>query len=50
MFSKKIIQSWIEPKLKIRMISTDHRSIAENAKQFDCQAFDIGSTLENLLV
>ena len=41
-FLKKIIQSQIEPKLKIKMI--------ENVKQFDCQAFHIGSTLENLPV
>ena len=26
------------------------RIIDANAKQFDCEAFDIGSTLENLIV
>ena len=48
-FARKIIQSKIEPKLKSENDFSDLRYI-ENAKQFDCQAFDIGSTLENLSV
>ena len=37
-----MIQTSIEPKLKkVEMVFQ-----IENAKQFDCQAFDIGSTLE----
>ena len=41
------ILDWTKAK-KLKSFS-DQRKI-ENAKQFDCQAFDIGSTLENLSV
>ena len=47
MFLKKIIQSQIEPKPKNE---NDFSDQIENAKQFDCQAFDFENTLENLSV
>ena len=48
MFLKKIIQSQIEPKPK--KWKWFFWSKIENAKQFDCQAFDFENTLENLSV
>ena len=39
-FLKKIIQSQMEPKLK-NLNHFSHQRKIENAKQFDCQAFDL---------